>query len=400
MITVNEHRAAITGLLGKRPARSMPVTECDGLVLAEDMHSSVSLPPFDNSAMDGYAVRSADVTTARADQPVELPVDADIPAGRTDIPELRPGAAHRIMTGAPLPPGADTIVKVEDTDAGTTTVRVTAATDGAHIRRAGEDIEQGTTALRAGTVLGPGTLGFAAAIGLDSLPVYAPPRVLVVSTGTELIIPPQPLRHGQIYESNSVMLAAALRAIGCEVRMMRSLADDVEQFRAAIEPELSHTDLLVTSGGVSAGAYEVVKDTFAGAGVEFGKVAMQPGGPQGYGRIHDTPVVTLPGNPVSVLVSFEAFLRPALLTAMGHAEVDRPHARAVLTEPLRSPAGKKQFRRGHYTPERGHIGAVTPRGGAGSHLLAASTGANCMIVLDENVTDIPAGSEVDVSLLD
>lgn len=401
MISVNEHRAAITDLLGNRPSRSIPVTDCDGLVLAEDVRTGVPLPLFDNSAMDGYAVRTADVTTAGAEKPVELPVAADIPAGRTDTPELHPGTAHRIMTGAPVPHGADAIIKVEDTDAGTTTVQVSAAaTEGAHIRRAGEDIESGATALRAGAVLNPGTIGFAAAIGLDTVPVHAPPRVLVVSTGTELVVAPQPLRHGQIYESNSVMLAAALREIGCEVRTMRSLADDVDNFRAVIEPELAHTDLLVTSGGVSAGAYEVVKDTFAGAGVEFGKVAMQPGGPQGYGRIQDTPVVTLPGNPVSVLVSFEAFLRPALLASLGHTDVDRPRARALLAESLRSPEGKTQFRRGHYTPGNERVGKVVPRGGAGSHLLAAFTDANCLITLDAAATDIPAGSEVDVTLLD
>ena len=400
VISVNEHRAVITELLGNRPPQATPVTDCAGLVLAEDVVSRVALPPFDNSAMDGYALRTTDVADVDSEHPVVLPVDADIPAGRTDIPSLLPGTAHRIMTGAPIPPGADTIVKVEDTDAGTAQVRVSAAAPhGSHIRRAGEDIEPGVTALRAGTVLGPGTLGLASAVGRDTLPVHAPPRVLVVSTGTELVLPPQQLRHGQIYESNSVMLAAALRAIGCEVRTIRSLTDNVEQFRAAIEPELPHTDLLVTSGGVSAGAYEVVKDAFTGAGVDFGKVAMQPGAPQGWGTIQNVPVVTLPGNPVSVLVSFEVFLRPALLTSMGHADPDRAHTRAVLTEPLRSPPGKTQFRRGRHGHRDQHRATVAPCGGPGSHLLASFTEANCLIVLDEDVTEVPAGSEVDVTLL-
>lgn len=401
MISVDEHRAAITALLGRRPAGQRALADCAGLVLAEDVRAEVSLPPFDNSAMDGYAVRSADVARAGIETPVELAVDADIPAGRTDVPELRPGTAHRIMTGAPMPPGADTVVKVEDTDGGTESVRIsTAAAPGAHIRRAGEDVEHGSTTLRAGAVLGPAALGLAAAIGNDTLSVYTPPRVLVVSTGTELVLPPQPLRHGQIYESNSVMLAALLRAIGCEVRTVRSLADDVETFRATIEPELAETDLLVTSGGVSAGAYEVVKDALAGSGVDFGKVAMQPGGPQGWGSVHGVPVVTLPGNPVSVLVSFEAFLRPALLSSLGHSNLDRPHARAVLTEPLGSPPGRTQFRRGFYSPREGSVtGEVGLRGGPGSHLLAAFTEANCLIVLPADVTDVEAGAEVDVALL-
>lgn len=400
MISVNEHRAVITELLGNRPPTSMPLASCNGLVLTEDVHSTVALPPFDNSAMDGYAVHATDTAGAGPDRPAELPVAADIPAGRTDTPELAPGTAHRIMTGAPLPPGADAIVKVEDTDAGTARVRITAgATPGSHIRRAGEDIGRGVPALRAGTALGPGSLGFAAALGLDTLPVRRPPRVLVASTGTELVAAGQPLEHGQIYESNSVLLTAALREIGCDVRTIRNLADNVDDFQAAIEPELPHTDLLITSGGVSAGAYEVVKDAFSGAGVEFGKVAMQPGGPQGWGTIQNVPVVTLPGNPVSVWVSFEAFLRPALLTSMGHTSPDRVHTPAELTETLHSPAGKTQFRRGRYQQHDERSATVTPHGGAGSHLLAAFTEANCLIVLDADTTEIPAGTDVTVALL-
>ena len=167
--------------------------------------------------------------------------------------------------------------------------------------------------------------------------MHRPLRVLVASTGTELIDAPTPLRHGQIYESNSVMLAAAVRELGCEVEVVRSVVDDVEEFRKVIEPKLADADLLVTSGGVSAGAYEVVKDALTGQGVEFAKIAMQPGGPQGCGRWQGVPVVTLPGNPVSVLVSFEAFLRPALLTALGHTDVSRRRVRARLTEEMPSP---------------------------------------------------------------
>jgi molybdopterin molybdotransferase len=370
-------------------------------VLAEDVRAEVSLPPFDNSAMDGYAVRSVDVVEAGGERPVELPVAEDIPAGRTDVPALLPGTAHRIMTGAPIPPGADSVVMVEATDAGTERVRIFAPTlPGAHLRRTGEDVAQGSIALQAGTVLGPAPLGLAAAIGLDSLLVHRPPRVLVVSTGTELVTPPAPLRHGQIYESNSVMLAAALRSLGCEVTILRGVADDVDHFRAVVEPELAGVDLMVTSGGVSAGAYEVVKDALKGAGVEFGKVAIQPGGPQGSGRWNGVPVVTLPGNPVSVLVSFEAFLRPALQASLRRPDVHRPRARARLTEALNSPPGRRQFRRGFYTAEEGQVtGVVGPRGGPGSHLLASFTQANCLIVLGEDVAEAAQGDEVTVLLL-
>ncbi|WP_344413471.1 molybdopterin molybdotransferase MoeA [Amycolatopsis minnesotensis] len=407
MIGVDEYRATVTTLIGDATAAVLPLAACDGLVLAGDVRAGVSLPPFDNSAMDGYAVRSVDVVGASRERPVELPVTADIPAGLVDVPALLPGTAHRIMTGAPVPAGADSIVMVENTDAGSfapaprDVVRVHAPTaPGTHLRRTGEDVVRGTVALAAGTVLGPAQLGLAAAVGVAELRVRVPPRVLVVSTGSELVTPPSELRHGQIYESNSVMLAAALSSLGCRVEVVRAVVDDVAEFRAVLEPKLAAADLLITSGGVSAGAYEVVKDALTSAGVTFGKVAMQPGGPQGCGRWNGVPVVTLPGNPVSVLVSFEAFLRPALLTSLGHPVADRRRVRARLTESLSSPKGRRQFRRGFYRHAEGEVtGEVGPRGGPGSHLLAAFTQANCLIVLGEDVTEAAKGDEVDVLLL-
>ncbi|WP_370933757.1 gephyrin-like molybdotransferase Glp [Amycolatopsis sp. cg13] len=397
MISVDAYRETVTELLGRAPVRTVPVAEAAGLVLARDVLADVALPPFDNSAMDGYAVRAADV----AEVPVTLPVADDIPAGRVDVKPLESGTAQRIMTGAPLPPGADAIVMVEDTDRGTAEVRISrAAAAGNHIRRIGEDVTKGTVALHAGTVLSHAHLGLAAAVGLAELEVYRPLSVLVVSTGTELVEAPNPLQHGQIYESNSVMLAAALQGLGCRVEVVRSVVDDVEEFRKIIEPRLESVDLLITSGGVSAGAYEVVKDALTGQGVEFQKIAMQPGGPQGCGRWNGVPVVTLPGNPVSVLVSFEAFLRPAVLSAMGHSDVDRRRVRARLTEDMTSPAGRRQYRRGFYTPVLGEVtGIVGPRGGPGSHLLAAFTQANCLIVLPEEVSAAAEGDEVEVLLL-
>lgn len=401
VISVDAYRETVTELLGRTPVTTLPLAEAAGFVLAEDVHAGVSLPPFDNSAMDGYAVRAADVAGASAESPVTLPMADDIPAGRVDVATLEPGTAHRIMTGAPLPPGADAIVMVEDTDGGTVDVRISkAASSGDHVRRTGEDVERGVVALRAGTVLGHSQLGLAAAVGLAELAVHRPLSVLVVSTGTELVEAPNPLRHGQIYESNSVMLAAALRELGCRVAVVRSVVDDVEEFRKIIEPKLADADLLITSGGVSAGAYEVVKDALTGQGVRFQKIAIQPGGPQGCGHWNGVPVVTLPGNPVSVLVSFEAFLRPALLSAMGHTDVDRRRVRARLSEAMSSPSSRRQFRRGFYTPTEGEVtGVVGPRGGPGSHLLAAFTQANCLIVLPEGVGEVAEGTEVDVLLL-
>jgi molybdopterin molybdotransferase len=395
--SVDSHRAAVAALVKPLPGVRLPVADCLGLVLAEDVTAPVSLPPFDNSAMDGYAVRSVDVIGASEETPVKLPVTEDIPAGRTDVVPLLPGTAHRIMTGAPLPPGADTVVQVELTDSGTERVYVFAAVAlGTHLRRTGEDVREGTTVLTAGTVLGPPQLGLVAALGLDTLPVRRPPRVLVLSTGTELVEPGRPLAPGQIYESNSVLIAAAVREIGGVAHVLRFVPDDVDELHAALHPHVDDHDLLITTGGVSAGAYEVVKDALTGQGVEFVRVAVQPGGPQGFGHYRGLPVVTLPGNPVSAALSFELFVRPALLGALGHANVDRPRVRAQVSTSLRSPAGKQQYRRGLY--DAGGVQAV-PVGGPGSHLLAAFASSNCLIEIPADVTEVPAGGEVELVML-
>lgn len=391
---VADHKARVAGLVGAMPVVHSPVADCLGLVLAEDLVATVPLPPFDNSAMDGYAVRSADVASV----PVELPVADDIPAGRPASAPLAAGTAHRIMTGAPVPAGADAVVQVEWTDGGTSVVRVDRPVAvGQNVRRMADDVAVGTTVLRAGVTLGPAQLGLAAALGFGSLPVRRRPRVLVLSTGSELVGPGVALGPGQIYESNGVMLAAAVREAGGEAELLRFVPDDVEQFHAAIAPRLASVDLLLTSGGVSAGAYEVVKDAFTGRGVEFTKVAMQPGGPQGAGRYQGMAVATLPGNPVSAQVSFEVFIRPALRAAMGFARVERPMAAARLSAALTSPAGRTQFRRGAYDPESGRV--VTPVGGPGSHLLSALAVSDCLIEVPEDVTELAEGAEVTVRLL-
>jgi molybdopterin molybdotransferase len=390
-LTVDDYRARVGALIPHTPVTLLPLADCVGLVLGDDLVSPVPLPPFDNSAMDGYAVRSVDV----ADPAVELPVAEDIPAGRTDVVPLRPGTAHRIMTGAPVPPGADAVVKVEDTDGGVEHVTVKAAVaPGTHIRRTGEDVTEGATVLRAGTVLGSAQVGLAAAIGRPELPVHRPVRVLVLSTGSELVEPGGPLRHGQIYESNSVLLAAAVREIGGEATVLRFVPDDVAAFHKTIADHIDKVDVLITSGGVSAGAYEVVKDALTGQGVDFVRVAVQPGGPQGSGTFQGLPVVTLPGNPVSAALSFELFLRPTLLAAMGHAVIHRPRVTARTTQALRSPSAKRQYRRGRIEGD-----AVTPVGGPGSHLLASFAAANCLIEVGENVESIAEGDPVAVLLL-
>jgi molybdopterin molybdotransferase len=403
MRTVDEHRRIVAALISRRPPVTLPIADTLGLVLADDVVAPLSLPGFDNSAMDGYAVVADDVSAATAEQPVLLPVAEDIPAGRTDALTLKPGTAHRIMTGAPLPAGATAVVPVEATDGATDTVSIHAsAKAGQHIRRAGEDVMAGTTVLRAGQVATPAVLGLAAALGLGDLKVVPRQRVLVMSTGSELVAPGTPLRPGQIYESNAVMLAAAVRDAGAHVVAAPMTGDDVTTFRDALSRHTGDADLIITTGGVSAGAYEVVKDAL-GAGapatsgwsgeVDFVKVAMQPGMPQGAGSVNGTPIITLPGNPVSALVSFEVFLRAPLRTAMGLPNPDRPRRTAVLSEDLTSPRGKRQFRRGVLDREGG---TVTSYGPPASHHLRWLASANCLLEIDEDVTEVAAGSSVHV----
>jgi molybdopterin molybdotransferase len=393
--SVEEHQKLVASLLAPLPAEDVPLPQVRGRVLAVDVTAKVALPSFDNSAMDGYAVRAAEVAGA----PVTLPVAFDIPAGRTDVPALPHGAVARIMTGAPVPVGADAIVPVEQTDGGTQTVAIQAAAAlGAHVRRTAEDVHEGDVVLTVGTVLGPAQIGIAAAVGHPTLAVRRRPVVLVLSTGSELVTPGTPLLPGQIYESNGPMLAAAVEEAGGRAELLRFVPDDVAQFLTVLAERTAGVDLVLTSGGVSAGAYEVVKDALAGRGVTFGKVAMQPGGPQGAGRLDGgVPVVTLPGNPVSAQVSFEVFVRPALRAALGHPHPDRPVVVARLGERLTSPAGRRQFRRGVLDATSGTVSEI---GGPPSHLLGALAKADCLIIVPEATTDLLAGASVSVWLLD
>ena len=393
MRSVEDHRRVVAGLITPRPPVTLPLADALGLVLADDVVAPLSLPGFDNSAMDGYAVVTDDVAAATPENPVLLPVAEDIPAGRTDTLTLKPGTTHRIMTGAPVPEGASAVVPVEATDGATDTVAIRAtAKPGQHIRRAGEDVTAGTTVLRAGQVVTPAALGLAAALGLGELTVIPRQRVLVMSTGSELVAPGTPLRPGQIYESNAVMLAAAVRDAGAHVVAAPMTGDDVETFRDVLNRYAGEADLIITTGGVSAGAYEVVKDALGGR-VDFVKVAMQPGMPQGSGQVSGTPIITLPGNPVSALVSFEVFIRSPLRAAMGLPQPERPRRTTRLTETLTSPRGKRQFRRGVLDAA---TGVVTSYGPPASHHLRWLASANCLLEIDEDVVDVAAGSQVTV----
>ncbi|MCV7198287.1 molybdopterin molybdotransferase MoeA [Mycobacterium angelicum] len=397
MRSVDEHQRAVREMISARPPVALPLTQAQGLALADDVVAPLSLPVFDNSAMDGYAVCAADVAGATTEHPVLLPVAEDIPAGRTDVLKLQPGTAHRIMTGAPLPGGATAVVPVEATDGGEQSVTIRQPSNpGQHIRRAGEDVGAGTTVLRKGQLVTPAVLGLASALGLAELTVIPRQRVLVISTGSELVAPGSPLLPGQIYESNSIMLAAAVREAGAVVVATATAGDDVAQFSSVLDRYAAEADLIITSGGVSAGAYEVVKDAFGRSGdqgVEFVKVAMQPGMPQGIGRVAGTPIITLPGNPVSALVSFEVFIRPALRLAMCLPDPHRPHQTAVLTEALTSPRGKRQFRRAVLDHDSGTVISFGP---PASHHLRWLASANALLDIPEDVAEVAAGTELQV----
>jgi molybdopterin molybdotransferase len=429
--SVEEHLDDILSSVRPLEPIELQLLDAQGCVLVEDVAVPVSLPPFDNSSMDGYAVRTADVEGATEEFPAVLTVIGDVAAGEGDLPVVERGQAARIMTGAALPPGAEAVVPVEWTDGGlgggpvetmsarsldprgaTGEVRVHRPVEqGQHVRPRGSDVRAGAVALSAGTVLGPPQVGLLAAIGRGTVRVRPRPRVVVVSTGSELIQPGEQLGSGQIYDSNSFVLTAAARDAGAISYRVGAVSDDADTLRAAIEDQLIRADMVVTSGGVSVGAYDVVKEVLSqidgGSGsVEFRRLAMQPGKPQGFGLIGPdrTPVLALPGNPVSAYVSFELFVRPAVRALMGRASVRRETARARLEsdEALTSPDGKRQFLRGGYLPpEPGErVGVVRPVGGAGSHLVAALAQANALIDVPEKTTRVTPGEEVTVVPLD
>jgi molybdopterin molybdotransferase len=326
---------------------------------------------------------------------VTLPVAGDIPAGAAPG-RLEPGTAQRIMTGAPVPQGADAVVEVEATDGGTASVLIRAAREpGSFVREAGSDVRAGQEVLPAGIVVGPAQVGLLAALGVGQVTVVRRPRVLVLSTGSELSADPEP-GSGRIRDANGPMLAAAVTEAGAVAVPTLTSADDVPAFLAVLDEALADPagiDLVLTSGGVSAGAYEVVKDALAPRGVSFTKVAMQPGMPQGSGTYAGVPVVCLPGNPVSSLVSFEVFVRPALRRAAGLPATERPVVAATLTEDLTAPAGRRQLRRGRLDRA---AGTVAPWGPAGSGFLGWYAGADCLIDIPAEVTEVAAGTVVEV----
>ena len=401
LVSIDAHRADILDTIRPLPPTQLGITEAEGSVLAEDITASRPLPPFDNSAMDGYALIAADTAGAAKDAPVTLRVTGEVAAGDTGAYAVTPGTCLRITTGAKLPGGADAIVPVEETDGGIAQVAIRLAVEPGHaVRYSGGDAREGDVLLARGTRLGPMQIAVLASSGRARAEVFPRPRVAVFSTGDELTEPGQPLAPGKIWDSNSFMLAAAAREAGCLAFRHGPVPDDPREILPAIEHQLLRADLLITSGGVSMGGeHDVVKDTLSRLGtIQFRKVAMQPGMPQGFGTIGEdsTPIFTLPGNPVSAYVSFQIFVLTALGALQGQPDRQLPSVQATVTGPLRSPPGRRSYMRGVLNRADG---TVAPLSGQGSHQVATLGRANALIVVPEWAVHMKEGDDVEVLCL-
>jgi molybdopterin molybdotransferase len=402
LVPFAEARAGVLERLAPLPVREVALTDALGCVLATDVAAAEDLPPFANSAMDGFAVRGADLAGAGEDHPVALKVTGEVFAGTGRLPTVEPGAAARIMTGGALPPGADTVVPVEQTSVEGDSVLVRLDPGpGRFVREAGEDVHQGTVVLERGRALDPAAIGMLASVGRKTVPAHPRPRVMVVSTGDELVDPGEPLGPGQIRDSNSWLLVAQVRSAGADALRCDKLRDDPVALRRGFALAAAEGDLVLTSGGVSVGDRDYTKQVLATLGdVRSFKVAMQPGMPQAFGLAAGTPLYGLPGNPVSCFVVFEMLVRPGLRRLAGHPDdrLDRPRVVARLGEPVRSPAGKVSFLRVRL--EVGDEGLVaTLTGNQGSGVLSSCVAADGLAVVPAEHRELPAGAAVQVVLL-
>ncbi|MDQ4492135.1 molybdopterin molybdotransferase MoeA [Sinomonas sp. ASV486] len=403
--SVQEHRARIAALiapLAARPLERLPLRAALGTALGSDLVAPVDLPPFDNSQMDGFAVRSVDFEGTVGGGVREFTVGAAIPAGAVPVP-LAPGHAAPIMTGAMMPEGADAVVPVERAEPPKfpeegATVSLPSVEAGTYVRRTGSDVAAGAVVLAAGTAMGAPQIGLAAGLGLSTVPVRRPVRITLLSTGAELATAGARLAPGQIYDANGMLLWAALREAGIAAANVAVRSDDPDELRrelerlAGLEGE-ARPDVVITTGGVSKGAFEATKLALDGHDVEFAHLAMQPGGPQGLGTFEGLPVVAFPGNPVSCWISWEVLLRPVLAELFG-APRGRRRLRAPLAEALTSPPGKLQVRRARLRAD----GCVELVGGPGSHLLGALAASDALAMVPDGVTELEVGAEVEVWL--
>ena len=401
MIKVEEALKAILEGIHPLGFENIPITSALGSVLGEDIVSGRTIPPLANSAMDGYAVIAADTSFAGKTKPAVLDVLEDVPAGKVATQPIRKGQAIRIMTGAPLPDGADAVMRVEDTEAEGNRVKIfVAAAPGLDIREAGEDVKTGELVIARGSVIRAAEIGMLAALGRSYVFVHQRPVVAIVSTGDELVEVDETPGPGKIVNSNGYSLAALVLEAGgvpLQVGIARDNREDLlAKFRAA-----SRADIVISSGGVSVGDYDLVKDIMAeiGSRIQFWRVAMRPGRPLAFGLLEGKPLFGLPGNPVSTMVSFEQFIRPAILKMRGYRNLFRKAVRAEITEGYQKKQGLRYFLRARIEMRGGkYIAALT--GEQGSGILKSMVLANGLVVLPEDVATVKRGDEVSVQLLD
>jgi len=415
MISVEEALERILSYVSVLEPEEKPILDALGQVLAEDVTSDIDIPPLDNTAMDGYAVRAADTAGATPESPVHLQVLGELAAGYLYEGEVGPGTAVRIMTGAPLPPGADAVVPFEDTHesgahafgrfskAVDSVLVCKAVRSGANVRRAGEDVGRGTLAISRGTILRPAQIGVLASLGRAAVRVIRRPVVAVLSTGDELVEVGQPLRPGAIHDSNTYSVAAMVLQNGGIPRMLGIARDTVEDLTAKIRRGLD-ADMLITSAGVSRGDYDVVKDVLAREGeVDFWTVRMKPGKPLAFGAFTSgerrVPHIGLPGNPVSSMVTFELFGRPALFKMLGKSRWQRPTIRAISEDRITNTDGRRVFARA-VVSQRGGRYYASLTGPQGSGVLTSMSLANALAVVPEDVPAVEPGDEVSVIMLD
>jgi molybdopterin molybdotransferase len=389
MLTVAEAGETILSAVKAREPRVVPLVEALDCVLAQDVIAPMNLPMWDNSAVDGYAVRAADVAGASENNPIHLRVIAELPAGTAPSVRLEPQTCVRIFTGAPIPKGADAVVMQEDTrphHEGYIAVDESGET-GENIRRAGEDVTKDEVVLRSGTLLGPAQLGMAAAVGLARVAVHARPRVGVLVTGAEIVEPGRPLREGQIYDANSYALGALVKRAGCEAVDLGIADDTREDLHEKIDYGLSECDVVITVGGVSVGEHDLVKDVLAELGCEqkLWKVAMRPGKPFVFGTRGDRLVFGLPGNPVSAAVTFLILVRPALLKSRGLTDLELPKIEAEATEDFVNRGDRLHFMRARLEKRDGKW-IVTPLPRQGSHVISSFANSNCLVAVPEAET--------------
>jgi molybdopterin molybdotransferase len=399
LVPLDEAREAVLSQIQPLPPLQLPLTDAYGCVAAADMAAAIDLPEFASSGMDGFAVRAMDVVDASASSPAELKVVGRAMIGQRPEATVGMGEAVKIATGAPIPSGADAVVPIENADGDDDLVRLFESVPaGRHVRPQGEDVRTGDVLVSAGKRLGAPEIGLLANAGVPHPLVHPRPRVIVFSTGDELIAPTETPSFGQIRDANAYTLFGALREAGAIPVLAGIVRDDPEQLKDAVLAYEIQADAFVSSGGVSVGERDVVKAAFYRRGdVVFSKVAMQPGMPQGFGFVEGKPFFGLPGNPVSVFVSFEMFVRPAILKMMGRGQLSRPEVAATLGGEISGPTGKTVFARVEVA--RGADGwTATPTGGRGSNLISTVARANGLAVLPPGVGSMAAGERVTVLL--